>query len=247
MPDPKTTGAAARRGPPLEARIGYLLSVVGRRQSTRFTDLLKPLGLRPKHFALMNVVDLAEGPSQQQVGEMLGLDPSGLIPAIDELEAEGLLERCRAAEDRRRHALYLTRAGRAKLTKAREAARKRGEELIAPLSEAEAETFHDFLERIARADNQDLRFGTPPRPGVAHGIVGAASLEVARGDPEQVASEKGAAEGGDAAGLTARGPSKKKGVTRDRSYLSSSGAPKATPEPPGILGQRTSVGRQRPP
>ena len=159
MPNPNTARPAARRGPPLEARIGYLLSVVGRRQSTRFADLLKPLGLRPKHFALMNVVDLADGPSQQQVGEVLGLDPSGLISAIDELEAEGLLERRRAAGDRRRHALFLTRAGRAKLTKARGAARKRGEELIAPLSEAEAENFHDLLERIASADDQDLHPG----------------------------------------------------------------------------------------
>jgi DNA-binding MarR family transcriptional regulator len=90
---------------------------------------------------------------------MLGLDPSGLISAIDELEADRLLERRRAPEDRRRHALYLTRAGRAKLTKARGAARKRGEELVAPLSEAEAETFHDLLQRIAKADEHDLRPG----------------------------------------------------------------------------------------
>jgi DNA-binding MarR family transcriptional regulator len=159
MPNSKAARSTGRRGPPLEARIGYLLSVVGRRQSTLFMDLLKPLGLRPKHFALMNVVDLADGPSQQRVGEMLGLDPSGLISAIDELEAGGLLERRRAPEDRRRHALYLTRDGRGKLTKAREAARKRGEELIAPLSEAEAETFHDLLQRVARADDQDLRPG----------------------------------------------------------------------------------------
>jgi DNA-binding MarR family transcriptional regulator len=143
----------------LEARIGYLLSKVGRRQSARFSNLLKPLGLRPKHFALMNVVDLADGPSQQQVGEILGLDPSGLISVIDELEAAGLLERRRAPDDRRRHALVLTRAGRAKLAKAREASRKRGEELIAPLSEAEAQTFHDLLQRIASADDLDLRPG----------------------------------------------------------------------------------------
>src|SRR6266545_1565069 len=90
---PPARPPAARRGPPLEARIAYLLSKVGRRQSVRFSDLLKPLGLRPKHFALMNVVDLTDGPSQQQVGEALGLDPSGLISAIDELEADGLLER----------------------------------------------------------------------------------------------------------------------------------------------------------
>jgi DNA-binding MarR family transcriptional regulator len=149
----------ARRGPPLEARIAYLLSKVGRRQSVRFAELLKPLGLRPKHFALMNVVDLADGPSQQQLGETLGLDPSGLISAIDELEASGLLERRRAKEDRRRHALFLTRAGEAKLAEAREASRERGEELIAPLSAAEAQSFHDLLQRIAGADDLDLRPG----------------------------------------------------------------------------------------
>jgi DNA-binding MarR family transcriptional regulator len=159
MPNPKSARPAGRRGPPLEARIAYLVSVVGRRQSMRFADLLKPLGLRPKHFALMNVVDLADGPSQQEVGELLGLDPSGLISAIDELEAEGLLERRRAPEDRRRHALFLTRAGRAKLANAREASSKRGQELIAPLSNAEAETFHDLLQRIASADDPDFRPG----------------------------------------------------------------------------------------
>lgn len=149
----------AKRGPPLEARIAYLLSKVGRRQSVRFSELLKPLGLRPKHFALMNVVDLADGPSQQQVGDVLGLDPSGLISAIDELEADRLLERRRAPEDRRRHALFLTRAGQAKLAKAREASRKRGEELIAPLSDREAQSFHNLLQRIASADELDLRPG----------------------------------------------------------------------------------------
>jgi DNA-binding MarR family transcriptional regulator len=149
--------SAARPGPPLEARIAYLLSKVGRRQSVRFAELLKPLGLRPKHFALMNVVDLADGPSQQQLGEALGLDPSGLISAIDELEAGGLLERRRAIGDRRRHALFLTGAGEAKLAEAREASRKRGEELIAPLSEAEAQMLHDLLKRIADTDELDLR------------------------------------------------------------------------------------------
>jgi DNA-binding MarR family transcriptional regulator len=150
---------ANKGGPPLEARIGYLLGKLGRRQSLRFAELLEPLGLRPKHFAVMNVVALADGPSQQQLGAALGLDPSGLIAAIDELEEAGLLERRRAEEDRRRHALFLTGAGQAKLTRAREAARRRGEELIAPLSRAEAESLHDLLKRVASADELDLRPG----------------------------------------------------------------------------------------
>jgi MarR family transcriptional regulator, lower aerobic nicotinate degradation pathway regulator len=162
MPSPRTRRAngtspsSVRRGPPLEARIAYLLSKVGRRQSVRFTELLRPLGLRPKHFAVMNAVDLADGPSQQQLGAVLGLDPSGLISAIDELEAAGLLERRRAPDDRRRHALSLTPAGRAKLATARQASYTRGKELIAPLSDAEAQTLHDLLQRVAEPE-LDLR------------------------------------------------------------------------------------------
>jgi DNA-binding MarR family transcriptional regulator len=156
MPNPKSARPAGRRGPPLEARIAYLLSKVGRRQSVRFTELLRPLGLRPKHFAVMNAVDLADGPSQQQLGAVLGLDPSGLISAIDELEAAGLLERRRAPDDRRRHALSLTPAGRAKLATARQASYTRGKELIAPLSDAEAQTLHDLLQRVAEPE-LDLR------------------------------------------------------------------------------------------
>lgn len=159
MPAPKSAppresspARSTRRGRPLETRIAHLLSAVGRRQSARFAELLKPLGLRPKHFALMNAVGLADGPSQQQLGAVLGLDPSGLISAIDELEAAGLVERRRAADDRRRHALFLTRAGRAKLARAREASRKRAKVLIAPLSRAEAQTLHDLLQRIDSAD-----------------------------------------------------------------------------------------------
>src|SRR5215211_2421729 len=73
------------------------------------------LGLRPKHFALLNGIALAGGGSQQELGGQMGLDPSGLVGAIDELEAMGLLERRRDAADRRRYVLTLTAEGSATL------------------------------------------------------------------------------------------------------------------------------------
>jgi DNA-binding MarR family transcriptional regulator len=136
-----------------------LVTKVGRRQAVRFAELLKPLDLRPKHFALLNVVALSDGPSQQQVGEALGLDPSGLISAIDELEARRLLERRRDPGDRRRYALFLSEAGEATLTEARKAVLRRGKELVAQLSDAEAQSLHDLLLKVAAADELDLRPG----------------------------------------------------------------------------------------
>jgi DNA-binding MarR family transcriptional regulator len=144
-------------GPPLEARVGYLLFRLGRTQSSLFVDALEPLGLRPKHFALMNLADLSEGSSQQELGRKLGLDSSGLVSVIDDLEAQGLVERRRDANDRRRYAIHLTRAGKTKLSRAREAVKLRADELLAPLSGDERETLHDLLARVAAAGERDMR------------------------------------------------------------------------------------------
>jgi MarR family transcriptional regulator, lower aerobic nicotinate degradation pathway regulator len=150
-------GDPVPNGPPLEARVGYLLFRLGRTQSGQFVEALEPLGLRPKHFALMNLADISEGSSQQELGRKLGLDSSGLVSVIDDLEAQGLVERRRDATDRRRYAIHLTRAGRTKLSRAREAVKLRADELLASLSEDERETLHDLLARVAAAGERDLR------------------------------------------------------------------------------------------
>jgi DNA-binding MarR family transcriptional regulator len=140
---------AARGGPPLAARAAYLLAQIGRSQAAGLTERLQPLGLRPKHLALLNVVAANEGSSQQQLGEWLALEPSGIVPTIDELEAQGLLERRRDPDDRRRYALYLTPTGRTKLGEARMAAAQRAAKLFEPLDEGELGLLHDLLLRIA--------------------------------------------------------------------------------------------------
>jgi DNA-binding MarR family transcriptional regulator len=144
-------------GPPLEARVGYLLFRLGRTQSGLFVEALEPLGLRPKHFALMNLADLSEGSSQQELGRKLGLDSSGLVSVIDDLESQGLVERRRDTADRRRYAIHLTKAGKTKLSRAREAVKLRAEDLLAPLSGKERETLHDLLERVAAAGEREMR------------------------------------------------------------------------------------------
>src|ERR1700729_3977540 len=85
----------AMSGPPEEVQIATLLARVGGRQATALAALLAPLGLRPKQFGVMNVVALADGPSQGEIGAAMGIDPSGLIATIDELEERGRLGRRR--------------------------------------------------------------------------------------------------------------------------------------------------------
>jgi DNA-binding MarR family transcriptional regulator len=138
-----------RHGPPEEVQIATLLVRVGGAQASAFASLLAPLGLRPKQFGLMNVVALADGPSQGEIGAAMGIDPSGLIATIDDLEERGWLERRRDPADRRRNVVVLTEAGAAKLAEGRQAARRRAEELTAPLSAKERRALRDLLAKIA--------------------------------------------------------------------------------------------------
>lgn len=136
-------------GPPEVVQIAFLLTRLGARQANAFAELLRPLDLRPKQFAIMNLVALSDGPSQQQVGASMELDPSGLISTIDELEERGWLERRHSSSDRRRHALHLTDAGSEKLAEGRRAARSRAEELTSPLSERERSILLGLLGKLA--------------------------------------------------------------------------------------------------
>src|SRR3954452_5683339 len=145
VPSPIPSGA------PVHARAAYLLARVGRTQQTRFAERMRMLGLRPKHFALLNAIALAHGASQQELGGRMGLDPSGLVGSIDELERPGLAERRRDPSDRRRYAVGLTAEGGATLRRARRLLTDNARELLGPLDDAEVETLVELLGRVAAA------------------------------------------------------------------------------------------------
>lgn len=141
-----------RPNPPLPVRTAHLLSRLGRTQSSRFVAGLEPLGVRAKHFALLNHIALAQGSSQKELGRRLGLDPSGLVASLDELERDGLVERRPYEGDRRRYALHLTGPGQKKLAAGRKVAQLTADRLLASLSEEEMEVLHGLLDRIAASE-----------------------------------------------------------------------------------------------
>ena len=139
-------------GAPRHAKAAYLLARVGRTQSVRFAERVQSIGLRPKHFAVLNAISLAHGASQQEIGDRMGLDPSGLVGAIDELEKMGLVERRRDPADRRRYVLGLSDEGTATLRRGRRVVTESARELLAPLDDDEVDTLVDLLARVAAGD-----------------------------------------------------------------------------------------------
>lgn len=128
---------------------------------------MEALGLTPGMWGALNVLDAESPLSQQELGRLVGMDPSSMVSTLDELERRGLVERRRHPSDRRAHALHMTDDGRAALTSGRELARAAQAELLEPLSAQERTILHDLLLRLAeRSDagdgDGDVRPGRPP-------------------------------------------------------------------------------------
>ena len=97
---------------PLGRRLGY---VMRRAQLAIFEDFIATCAaekIRPGQYAALTIIDCNPGLSQRQVAAVLGIKTPNFVAMVDELEARGLVRRAVLPEDRRRHALLLTAAGR---------------------------------------------------------------------------------------------------------------------------------------
>jgi DNA-binding MarR family transcriptional regulator len=153
-------------GPPglhraLMRHTGFLISRMGMVAQKQFAERLETLGLTTRMWGVLNVLDVEGAITQQSLGKCVGIDPSSMVSTIDELEAQGLVERRRHPSDRRAHALHLTAKGRQTLSRGRELARGAQDELLGPLDAEEREQLHALLLRLALATSD---VGKPAAP-----------------------------------------------------------------------------------
>jgi DNA-binding MarR family transcriptional regulator len=135
--------------PALARNTGFLISAIGAKAQRYFAEAMTQIGLTPRMWGALNVLD-AEGPiSQQGLGRSIGMDPSSMVAAIDELEAKGLVQRRRDPHDRRAYALHITETGTESLAQGRRLARAAEEELLAGLTADERAQLHALLLRVA--------------------------------------------------------------------------------------------------
>lgn len=153
-------GAAPLAGDGAPRNLAFLLSQVGIHASQRFAERLAEIDLQPPHFRVLNLVDAAEGRSQQEIAEAVQAPPSRMVGFVDELERRGLIERRADPKDRRVRALYLTAAGRKTLAQGREIGRRHEEELIQGMSAEEQKQLTGLLRKVV--DAQAIGAGVHP-------------------------------------------------------------------------------------
>jgi len=131
--------------------VGFRLRRVQNQLSRNFAAVTAGEGLRSGLFSSLAIVSANPGISQSELSREVGLDKSVTVTIVDELEKFGWAERRRSTQDRRRHALYVTPVGEAKLDALFALMEKTESAVLHQLSASEMRVLSGLLDRMYEA------------------------------------------------------------------------------------------------
>src|SRR5439155_6628285 len=134
----------------------FLLKRLGYTVKERAVSSYVLAGCNPYHYSVLAL--LAEGAQETQaaIADALRFDRSQLVGILDELEEDGMVERRRDPNDRRRHLVSMTAEGKRALARQRAIIKRIENEFLEPLDDASREALHGLLLRLAM--HPDPRF-----------------------------------------------------------------------------------------
>jgi len=133
---------------PLAANLGWLLARASYVLKTELTAALEGLGISPRAHHVLKTAMQGEY-TQTQLARIVGLDKTTMVVTLDELEAQGLVERLHSADDRRTRVVAVTKAGAARVRQAEAVAEQIHTEVLETLPAGERRALLDGLARLA--------------------------------------------------------------------------------------------------
>ncbi|MGY2743320.1 MarR family winged helix-turn-helix transcriptional regulator [Pseudarthrobacter sp. O4] len=143
------TNEPSVNAPRLNRQVCFAMYSASRAATAVYRPMLEGLGLTYPQYLVMLVLWEEQPRSVRELGEELGLDSGTLSPLLKRLEALGLVERRRSAEDERRVEVFLTDAGAALSAEATGIPQRLA--VAAGLSPAELDQLRDTLGRLTAA------------------------------------------------------------------------------------------------
>jgi DNA-binding MarR family transcriptional regulator len=113
---------------------GLLLALLGQQAMRRLRAAHTEHHLSPRQFHLLGLLHDRGALTQRELGALMDVDPSILVTLLNPLDADGYLSRERAAYDRRRHVVTITRRGEQQIGRAAQAQRDAEDEILAGLT-----------------------------------------------------------------------------------------------------------------
>jgi DNA-binding MarR family transcriptional regulator len=120
------------------------------------------LGMDLRLLMALSYLGDHDGAPQQELVDGLCMDAKNVVLLLNELEDSGYLVRRRDSEDRRRHRVYITTAGRQALERATRAQEDIEDDVLQALDADERATLWGLLTRALRgAEHAAAQAGTP--------------------------------------------------------------------------------------
>jgi MarR family transcriptional regulator, organic hydroperoxide resistance regulator len=140
--------------------IGFLLTRASGLVVRATNAALADVGLRVRQYSVLVLADdSADGVSQRDLAEALGLDPSQVVALVDELAAAGLVERRPSPTDRRAKLVAATAQGVRVRRRADAAAASGVQVQLAGLTPDEQGTLRELLARVVRTGDPRAEAG----------------------------------------------------------------------------------------
>ncbi len=148
----------------LAASSGFLLARLGIGFKTKAIARVEQAGYELYDYSVLAI--LAEGARETQatIADALALDPSRLVALLDSLEKKGLVVRQRDPQDRRRHVVSITAAGKREHARLRGMIQQLEDEFLAPLDAESRKTLHELLVRLATQNDPRCAFAPAAPP-----------------------------------------------------------------------------------
>src|SRR5438067_12517370 len=129
----------------LLASTAFLLARVGFGIKLRVMGELESAGFTIPQYGVLALLGEGATKTQASIADVLGLDRSQLVGELDALEERGLIERRRDPNDRRRHTVAVTAAGKRQLVRLRATVKRIEDSFLEPLDGAARQQLHDTL------------------------------------------------------------------------------------------------------
>lgn len=131
-------------------RVGWLMNRLNSVRADLLREALTPFGISARGLGLLMALDeLPQPVSQQEISAALVLDQASVAIVAEHLQAKGLIVRHRDPRNRRRYAVELTAEGRRIFDAAWRESAEAEARMTDGLTEEEAATLRDLLQRIA--------------------------------------------------------------------------------------------------
>lgn len=132
----------------LTAKPSWLLTQLAVHAHRLASDGFGEMGARGYHYRILAALDEFGVASQTELGRRCNMDRSDVVAAINELAAQGLVERTPDPDDRRRNLVTRTPAGAGQLRRMERALDKVQDDLLGPLSAEDRQTLTRLLTRL---------------------------------------------------------------------------------------------------